>query len=497
MKIKKLTEAKVLHEEDETLSDVNPQKDSVAEIADAIQGSAEENGAPEISDEDALEVAKEIKDTATEIGAGFTELAPTEEDFNATFGRNRLTNLLDEALDSARASMEAGYKVNSNVLIEGLPGSGKTAIVEAWAKHHKLVLCAINVTDSKLETSINGMPLRDYESDSKNAITMVRSDLFKDTLLNPDNEGKCVLFVDELNRQKDDQIRRPLMSLFNEKRNADGTLDFSKTLLFTICCINPAGLKYRDKGVVELNDAEINRFFHQWFGSKGYDSNKEDAEGYIDSWFAQEMLQLGVNVNKESAYGKRTGVFGPWKKKFTAQELKKLDVTLKIHDIYKHIVSHPDFEFDSRDKLDDIHDNRRQLLSARELTSLVFNSLGDKDRILKILDISANLLDSDTEMLKNILDSYVLDLEALRRSVGLFVDADGNVISEDQYDGLIGNAEVGDDEPAEEPETSETSEDDEEEVEDDDSLFNQSPGTKVQSTPATTSLESKDIVDSW
>ena len=299
MKIKKLIESKELIEaEDEkeepaeevelsadgkaetTLSDINPQDASEEEIKAALQGSAAENsgGENQIDDEEAAKQAAAIKQDAKDFNAGYVELAPTDDDYKAVFGENRLTRLLDDALMSARKSMRRGFKANANVLIEGLPGSGKTAIVETWADHHDLILAAINVTDSKLETSINGVPVRSYkikkrphnedgeeneEEDDLPELTMARTDLFAKNLANPKYAGRCVLFVDELNRQKDDQIRRPLMSLFNEKRNADKTLDFSKTLLFTICCINPVGQLYRDEGVAELNDAEINRFFHQ------------------------------------------------------------------------------------------------------------------------------------------------------------------------------------------------------------------------------------------
>ena len=74
------------------------------------------------------------------------------------------------------------------------------------------------------------MPLRDVTAPEENKVARVRDDVL-DKLLNnlhPELAGKCVLFVDEFNRQKQDQLRRPLMSLFNEKRKSDGTVDVSK-----------------------------------------------------------------------------------------------------------------------------------------------------------------------------------------------------------------------------------------------------------------------------
>jgi len=513
MKIKKLIESKKLIEaedDDTTLSEVDPQKDSVSEIADAVQGSVDANsgGESEVSDEAALKIAKEIKDTATEVGAGYVEFAPQPDDYGVVYAENRLTRIFDDALETARNAMADGEHANANVLIEGLPGSGKTAIVEAWVKHHGLVLCAINVTDSKLETSINGMPLRDLnmnDNDDRNKITRVKSDLFDGTLLNPANKGKCILFVDELNRQQDDQIRRPLMSLFNEKRNADGTLDFTETLLFTIVCINPSGMKFKDKGVVDLNDAEIGRFgANTYMGDNGYDSNVDDALNYCDAWFESRLLKLGININKDSKYGKRTGIVGPWKKHFTATELATIDRILKTHDLWSFILNHPDFEFDSREDLDDLHDNKKTLLSARTLFDLMYDAAGNPQKFLRkigevgrnrkgevaVIGGGANLLVRDVEMFHKILSSYICDINELRADVGLFVDADGNVISKEAAKGANNTSATANtnDEPEETGD-----------VEDDDDLFadTASNGGKTQSTPGATAQDTDDIISSW
>lgn len=509
MKINKLVESKKLVEEEEkdlTLSEINPQEASVSEIADAVQNSVEDsnNGEVTVSDADAKAVAKEIKDTAEEVDAGFTELMPSKEDYNSVFAENRLTKIFDDALATAKRAMRRGRKANANVLIEGLPGSGKTAIVEAWCNHNGLVLCPINVTDPKLETAINGMPLRDLTAEERNKITQVRSDLFDNTLLNPENKGKCILFVDELNRQQDDQIRRPLMSLFNEKRNADKSLDFSETLLFTIVCINPSGLKYKDKGVVDLNDAEIGRFgANTYMGDQGYDSNVEDALKYCDAYFEHNMLELGINVNPNSAYGKRTGIVGPWKKKFSEEDLEDIDSELKIHDLWSYILSHVDFEFDSRADLDDLHNYKKTLLSARTLYDLIFDSDGDVQRFLrKIGEVAykdgkevvsgggANLLVKDVKMLQKILASYIQDIKELRASVNLFVDADGNVISKEAAKGTASGGVS--------PDTAADASDEDEEAEDDEDLFGTSSATgRTQSTVGATEADTEDIIGSW
>lgn len=170
-------------------------------------------------------------------------------------------------------------KAGANVLVEGLPGSGKTAIVEAWCKMNGLTLVALNATDPKIESAINGIPLRNMSVEDSTELTYAYAvdDRNLGLLINekhPELEGKCVLFVDELNRQKTEQLRRPFMSLFNEKRNASGSLDFAKNLLFCVVAINPFGNDFHDKGVSELNAAEKDRFARQQYS---FDSNIDDA----------------------------------------------------------------------------------------------------------------------------------------------------------------------------------------------------------------------------
>ena len=171
---------------------------------------------------------------------------------------------------------------NANVLVEGLPGAGKTSIVKAWCKMNGLTLVALTATDPTIESAINGIPLRDMSVEDSNTLTYAYAadDRNLGKLLNekhPELAGKCVLFVDELNRQKTEQLRRPFMSLFNEKTNATGSLDFTKNLLFCVVAINPFGNDFHDKGVSELNAAEKDRFNSQEYN---FDSNIDDARQF-------------------------------------------------------------------------------------------------------------------------------------------------------------------------------------------------------------------------
>ena len=135
MKITRLVEDKNrLVEADVTeveLSELDPQTASVDDLADAIQDTIEDasNNEVEISDADASEVAAETKATAIEVGAG--QVVIDDSDFEDTDVKNILTEALDESLEAAQRYFRRGQRGSANILVEGLPGSGKTAIVES------------------------------------------------------------------------------------------------------------------------------------------------------------------------------------------------------------------------------------------------------------------------------------------------------------------------------------------------------------------------------
>ena len=85
-KTKNLTESKYIKEASEVedeLTEINPQNANVGEIAGAVKDDLEDssNGEVLISDEQAHEIASEIKDTAEEVNAGQTAIVITSEDY--------------------------------------------------------------------------------------------------------------------------------------------------------------------------------------------------------------------------------------------------------------------------------------------------------------------------------------------------------------------------------------------------------------------------------
>ena len=116
---------------------------SVSEIADAVQNAAEEasDNKETFSDEKAETIAKEIKTHA----AGFDAAAWAPLDV-----ASELTDKLDDCLANAMAAHAAGTSDGVDLLITGLPGSGKTGITKQWAKDRGVNLFYLNAKNDDL-----------------------------------------------------------------------------------------------------------------------------------------------------------------------------------------------------------------------------------------------------------------------------------------------------------------------------------------------------------
>lgn len=441
MKIKKLVESKRLVEEDELL---DIKGDSVEEIKDAIEDEIKElsDGEVEISDKEATEVAEITKEVAGAVNANQVAIVIDDADFEDTKIENRLTKALNKAYGTAKRNIEESGKNGANVLVEGLPGSGKTAIVESWCRDHGLILVAINATDPKIESAINGMPLRDVTKSETNELAYAYANEIFAPMLDPKNEGKCVLFVDELNRQKTAQLRRPFMSLFNEKRNASGSLDFRKTLLFSVVCINPFGPQFHDQGVGELNPAEQNRFLIKL---RNYDSNVEDAVSYWNGWCKNTLLaDLGVISPDSAASKNHDGYVGPTRD-LSPRELEKAQRIVRMYKLATYILDNPDFSFSTRDDAEEIYHEWADYVTSRMFTDGINHSEGIVAEFLEWVDNYSNFTERAKAMFHLILDDYIMDTKSLYKEYNLETGKVGANAPEVEEVTIADNSEEDDD----------------------------------------------------
>lgn len=423
MKINKILTENKLREADDELP-VNPNdviidtdgssKEVASEVQDAIR--AQTAGVAGLSDADASKIATEVKDAAADIKADQAVIIPKDEDIDDDeeyITENALTYVLDMAYANAKAFKRRGEKIGTNVLVVGLPGSGKTAITSAWCRQRGIPLVGLNVRNQKLEIAVDGLPIKVGDG-----AKFVQTD-FLDVLK---KSGECIMFLDEYNRQTNPQIRSVLLTLINEKRTPDGRQDFSDTLLFTVACINPT--VRTDPGAAPLNDAERSRFIYTL---PDFDSDNETALNFNKVSTANKLRKLGIKIPDSELANMHIKKRQKPTAVLSAEDERNADIdeTLKIDDITDYILAY--LEFDTKDDLQELNLTQKNLLNQRLLTDAVANAHGDKEALLTWVENYSNMLDKDKEQFRNILSTYVLDLPALRKKYGIVtVDKENN-----------------------------------------------------------------------
>lgn len=197
---------------------------------------------------------------------------------------NALTKELDEALFEAKKFIRTRqYNQNCNVLIEGLPGSSKTASINSWAAANGIHLVKLNAKDPELEILVNGAPAIDNSDPTQVKLVKAYSNA-----LDKLKEPNTVLFLDELNRQIKEYLRGSLLSLLEERAcygpGEDGMVHFPG-LLFTIAAINPWSKS--DPGTSKLLPAERRRFQHY----VRFDSDKTAALEYVKKHYDKMIIE--------------------------------------------------------------------------------------------------------------------------------------------------------------------------------------------------------------
>jgi hypothetical protein len=369
---KVITEAEETSDEDVVIDDVLSA--SVSDIADAVQAAAEEasDGKETYSDAKAEKVATQIKTYAQ----GFDTATWAPLDVSSA-----LTDALDDCLAASFESKAIGTHDGTDILISGLPGSGKTGITKQWAKDRGVNLFYLNAKNDDLGAILNGFPVDTTETteDGRNVHTVARS--YSNSLDALDKE-RSVLFLDEFNRAPA-KLRAVLLSLINEHvidgNGPDGYRHFDN-LLFTVACINPA--VPTDPGAMELNDAEMSRFVD----TMDWDSTPQEAVKYIN-WYIPEKVIKNIPQGKDY-------------NALYIRAKKRLNLANALLTDYR-------FEFDTRDDLLALFTTKSKMLNQRSITDAIMKHGHDKDKFLAWVDSKSKFLDKDKDMIHEILDSWV------------------------------------------------------------------------------------------
>ena len=359
----------------EEIPDINDISSAdIDEIATAVQAAAEvaSDGEETYSDEKAKAIAKEIKTHANGFDA--TAWAPLDVP-------SELTDKLDDCLANAMANHAAGTHDGVDLLITGLPGSGKTGITKQWAKDRGVNLFYLNAKNDDLGAILNGFPVDTVEKDANgNDVHRVTRSFSKS--LDALDKEKSVLFLDEFNRAAP-KLRAVLLSLINEHvvdgDGEDGFRHFDN-LLFTVACINPS--VPTDPGAMDLNDAEMSRFVD----SMDWDSKTDDALRYI-VFHVNKLIKALDPTDKNYAF-------------FYTRYNKILNLTNALLGDFR-------FEFDSRDDLLDLFNDKAKMLNQRAITDALMAHGYSKTKFLNWVDKYSKFLDKDKAMIHDILDSYV------------------------------------------------------------------------------------------
>ena len=331
---------------------VEPTAELAAQIQAGTAAEAEETGNADVALD--AKQAKEVAEVAktSNIGTVMQTLCT----------KNKITETLDDALFGAREDQEDGISDGSNnVLIVGLPGSGKTAIVKSWCLAHNLTYFYLDAKDNDLGALIAGMPLKD--DTQSNAVVSARS-----SKLDPLRNGKdIVLFLDELNRQTKANVRGSLLSLINEHVIAGNTPDGYEHLdniLFAIACVNPPTPGIRSIG--DLDDAEMSRFTY----TISFDSTKDAAKEFYTAKFKKTIKLLNDQIDAGS---------------ITADYYKSRYIrAVKTFELASKLLNDSSFRFtDSNDDLSDTGTGlRKTMLNSRMLANGIKAGRASKEKFI-------------------------------------------------------------------------------------------------------------------
>lgn len=372
---------------------------STNKLADEIVDAGEESD-KEISKAEAQELAKTAEEVIDNGGVAkvfIDDDEPYETD-------NALTRALDNALDNCLDAIEDGRKPqNQNLLVVGLPGTGKTAMVDNWGKKNKDIveICVINAKDNNLNDWLNGYTARDEENpDYVKSLKSKNIDKFR-KVIDPDDENStdryCVIVLDEFNRQRDTTVRGTLLSFINEHKTGYG--EYLPNILFAIAMINP--YDGDNEGVVKLDDAEISRFSVIDMSDESPEAraeNKLSWKKFFNQMVAREVKNVRVGVRAKFK-SRRNGDAIQIAKDKIMKYLRKLDLG-------NFIISNSRFNFNNVKDQIDIRNSSATPLTNRTLSIGLDAGGSNVSEYRYWIDKKSNFLPRTKDMMNAILDEY-------------------------------------------------------------------------------------------
>lgn len=418
-----LTEAEDVKDiKDQNLLDSNG-KTSGEEVKDDIE--KDTNGEATYSNADANKIASEINKTADDVNAAAAVNTPAVKLDDAPIKtRNRLGALLDWCLYNSYKNRATSQKATSNLLVSGLPGSGKSATIVNWVKARGVHLIDINVKDKGVEDLLYGLPLRDLTATDANQITSAPSKLILE-IEKEEYKNKVVIFLDEFNRQTNPKIRASLLTLINEHKVVIGDkTHYLDNILFVICAINPAVKE--DLGAAALNGAELSRFVQN---VSGYDSDKAETQEY-----SQKSNRAALNriLQKKGKKLKDDALIDTANIDVSSLKLPPVDFGAKLDELDKmtdeqreayfekvglidivrqmlladYIVNYPGFDFDHAKDLKDLYREGKTIWNKRLFTDIIIASEGQPDLVAYWAENSSNLLQKNVDILVQACSEY-------------------------------------------------------------------------------------------
>lgn len=303
----------------------------------------------------------------------FTPIADNHKLYKA------LDRCLDVALDGFIYNKEA--KSAANLLVIGRAGTGKTEIIETWAKHRNINLVSKSASSfDKFDVRGAVAPMVDKNGKPLNKVTQLSNSEF-DGLDTPGS----VLFLDELNRA-DPEVMGTLLTLILDHKlpdaNEASSMKKFKGFLFTVVGINPSDGNYDTN---RLDPAMMGRFISFQMGDA-------DVTGYKN-----HVIKEWENALKSAE--------AEYKRKPSERSKQAVIKAKGRLGICRTLLSSPLFSFDTPEEEADASENGDHTTSPRNLSAALRRCDGTKADFLDVFPDACNPIKLD--MVEQILTDYV------------------------------------------------------------------------------------------